>query len=72
MNDWDDTPGPVVPRIPRQRKPQDDRVQCTGCPDTVPRNQIREHDGWPLCPECYATASAQYDRNLTRDLAYAL
>lgn len=72
MNDQDWKPGPVVPKIPGQRKPAEDRVQCTGCPDTVPRNQITERSGWALCIDCATEHAHAEDRNLTRDLAYAL
>lgn len=58
------------PRIPRPRPPQD-RVECTGCRQDFPFNEIRERGGWPYCGDCEGPATTIADRNLTRQLAYA-
>jgi uncharacterized paraquat-inducible protein A len=37
----------------------------------MPRREIRDHAGWPLCPDCHAEVTTQADHELTRQLAYA-
>ena len=65
-------PGPVVPKFPTQRQPQDEaRIQCDGCKKDFPVAEINEFGRWIYCDHCEGPELAADDQQLTRELAYA-
>jgi hypothetical protein len=65
MSDWDDTPGPVVPKIPGQRKPSE-KTTCVGCHGTLHANPTNARSGWPLCALCLTGRRANPGDRITR------
>jgi hypothetical protein len=63
-DDWDDTPGPGVPKIPGQRKPSE-KTTCVGCHNTFHASPTTTRSGWPLCSPCL-TGRHNPDQRITR------
>lgn len=64
-SDWDNKP--VIPKIPGPHPP----VDCDGCHDQYPLNEIHDRAELALCPDCTTEHDQHADRQQTRQLAYA-